>query len=64
MTQMSSGPVVTKRSSASSNIYTVLVVVAFLALAVGIEEVCRHSNRLFGTSNPLEIVPTKGPSAR
>ena len=64
MTQMSSGPVVTKRSSASSNIYTVLVVVATIALVVGIYMVYTQGVKLFGTSNPFEIVPSKAPSAR
>jgi len=44
-----------RRGGASSNIYTVLVVIAFLVLAVAIGYVWVRSSSLFGGGNPFEV---------
>ncbi len=41
--------------SASSNIYTVLALIAFLALACAIGYVWYRSSDLFGSGNPFKI---------
>jgi hypothetical protein len=43
---------------ARNNIYTVLVVVAFVALCVGIAAVVVRSQQLFDTGNPFKVVST------
>lgn len=48
-------PVVHKRTAASSDIYTVLTLLAVLALGVGVGFVWWRGSQLFGTSNPFEI---------
>jgi hypothetical protein len=55
MAQIGSAPVVHKRGAPASDIYTVLALVAVLALAIGVGFVWMRSNQLFGTSNPFEV---------
>jgi hypothetical protein len=51
------------RPSAKSNIYTVLVVIAFLALVGGIVSVWLRGKELYGSSNPFDMkVEIKEPS--
>lgn len=56
-------------NSVPNNIYTVLTLVAFLALLVGVAYVAVRSNQLFGTWNPMDakdlsvMLPVHLPSA-
>ncbi len=43
------------RPAAKSNIYTVLVIIAFLALVGGIISVWLRGKELYGTSNPFDM---------
>lgn len=43
------------KPSASSNIYTVLVAIAMLALIGGIVAVMLRSKELYGTTNPFDL---------
>jgi len=52
----------TRRRPAPSNIYTVLVVIATVALFAGIAFVWVRSNQLFGTSNPFTTVSAVTPA--
>lgn len=42
-----------------SNVYTVLIVIAFLVLVVGVGTLYRAQQQLFGTSNPFEVPQSK-----
>lgn len=46
----------------SSNVYTVLVLIAFLALACAIGYVWYRSGQLFNTGNPFTVVSTPAAS--
>ncbi len=54
MTQFGSGKRVVPPAM---NIYTVLVLVAFLALAVGVAVVFNFSTKLSGQKNPWYVLP-------
>jgi hypothetical protein len=45
-----------QQGSPSSNIYTILVLAALLALVVAVAYLWVRSGQLFGTTNPFEIV--------
>lgn len=57
MTQMTPGPTLPRRPAPSSNVYTVLVVIALVALLFGIIWVMMYNNSLFGTYNVFNIEP-------
>jgi hypothetical protein len=57
MTQMTPGSTLPRRPAPSSNIYTVLVVIALVALLFGIIYVVIRNNTLFNTYNVFNIDP-------
>ena len=57
-------PVVQKRGGAASDIYTVLTVVAFLALVVGVGYVFFHGRQLYPGTGPFDIQPAPSSSAK
>jgi len=50
------------KASARSNIYTVLVFIAFLMLACGVGYVWYRNVKLFGTSNPFDVTQKPVPA--
>ena len=49
----------TTRSKSTANIYTVLAVIATLALIVGVAYVWNVNTTLTGQGNPMYIIPGK-----
>jgi hypothetical protein len=65
MTQLNTGPgLPPRRPAPSSNIYTVLVVVAFVALVAGIATMVVRNNQLFGTYNVFNVEPKTATAGR
>lgn len=43
-----------------SNVYTVLVIVSFIVLVVGVMSLYSVQQKMFGTSNPFEVPQKAG----
>ena len=56
MTQMSTSLPTRPGASAPNNIYTVLMVVAAVALLIGVIFLWRYSSKLYDTKQPFQVV--------